>query len=65
MSLAGIIADYQPPRATPGEEDQGQAAARRRAGFDADRFFEQLANDIRAKRGMPPVRLNSAAVAER
>jgi hypothetical protein len=61
----GIYTKQLPPRAKPGEEDQGQAASRRRAGHEADRFFEQLANDLRAERQMPPIRLNTAAVAER
>ena len=61
----GIYTKQLPPRAQPGEEDPERSAARRRAGFEADRFLEQLANDIRAERGMAPVRLNSAAMAER
>jgi hypothetical protein len=61
----GIYTKQLPPRAQPGEEDQGQASSRRRAGYEADRFFEQLANDIRADRGLSPIRLGGAAVAER
>jgi hypothetical protein len=61
----GIYTKQLPPRAKPGEESPELSSSRRRASFEADRFFEQLANDIRAERRMPPIRLNTAAVAER
>jgi hypothetical protein len=61
----GIYTKQLPPRGEPGKQDPALSAARRRAGFEADRFFEKLANDIRAERQMPPVRLNTAAAAER
>lgn len=61
----GIYTKQLPPRGEPGKEDPALSSARRRMGFEADRFFEKLANDIRAERQMPPVRLNTAAVAER
>jgi hypothetical protein len=61
----GIYTRQLPPRPKAGEEDQQLSSARRRAVFDAERFFEELANDIRADRKMPPVRLGTAAAAER
>ena len=61
----GIYTKQLPPRPQPGEENPELSSARRREGFEADRFFEQLANDIRADRKMPPVRLGTAAAAER
>jgi hypothetical protein len=61
----GIYTKQFPQRVQPGEEDQQLSSSRRRAGFEADRFFEQLANDIRAERKMPPIRLGTAAGPER
>jgi hypothetical protein len=61
----GIYTKQLPPRAKPGEENPELSSARRRMDFEAERFFEQLANDLRADRQMPPVRLGGAAVAER
>ena len=61
----GIYTKQLPPRPTPGEENPELSSARRRMDFEAERFFEQLANDIRAERGMKPVRLGTAAQPER
>jgi hypothetical protein len=61
----GIYTKQLPPRPNPGEENPELSSARRRMDFEAERFFEQLANDIRAERKMPPVRLGTAAGAER
>ena len=61
----GIYTKQLPPRAKPGEENPELSSARRRMDFEAERFFEQLANDIRAERGMPPIRLGTAAGPER
>jgi len=57
----GLYTRQLPPRPKPGEEDPELSSARRRIDFEAGRFFEQLANDIRAERNMPPVRLGAAA----
>ena len=61
----GIYTRQLPPRPKPGEENPELSSARRRMDFEAERFFEQLANDIRAERGMKPVRLGTAAGPER
>jgi hypothetical protein len=61
----GIYTKQLPPRAKPGEENPELSSARRRMDFEAERFFEQLANDIRAERGMKPIRLGTAAGPER
>jgi hypothetical protein len=57
----GIYTRQLPPRPKAGEEDRELSSARRRAVIEAERFFEQLANDLRADRKMPPVRLGTAA----
>ena len=57
----GIYTRQLPPRPRAGEDDRELSSARRRAVFEAERFFEELANDIRADRKMPPVRLGMAA----
>jgi hypothetical protein len=63
----GIYTKQLPPRARLAAD--GQPAEPPKPAWpvviEAERFFEQLANDLRAERGMPPVRLGGAAVAER
>ena len=57
----GVYTKQLPPRPRPGEENSELSSARRRTTFEAERFFEQLVNDIRAERQMPQVRLGVAA----
>jgi hypothetical protein len=63
----GIYTKQLPPRPRPAAE--GQQAEQAKPAWpvviEAERFFEQLANDIRKERGMTPVRLGGAAAAER
>jgi len=63
----GIYTKQLPPRPKPGDDGQEPEPARPAwpAVIEAERFFEQLANDIRADRKMPQVRLGTAAAAER
>ena len=61
----GIYTKQLPPRPKPGEEDPELSSARVRMDLDTKRFFKQLANDIRAERGMKPVHLGTAAGPER
>jgi hypothetical protein len=57
----GIYTKQLPPRAKAGEEGPEPSPSRKRVVFEAERFFEELAKDIRAERGMKPVRLGMAA----
>ena len=63
----GIYTKQLPPRPKPAAE--GQEAEPGKPAWpvviDAERFFEDLANAIRAEHKMSPVRLNRAAEAER
>jgi hypothetical protein len=63
----GIYTKQLPPRAKPAADGQEPEPAKPAwpAVIEAERFFEQLANDIRAERGMPPIRLGTAAGPER
>ncbi len=61
----GIYTKQLPPRAKPGEEGREPPPPAWPKVIEAERFFEQLANDIRAERKMPPVRLGTAAGPER
>ena len=61
----GIYTKQLPPRPKADAEGPEPSPSRRRVVFEAERFFEQLANDIRAERQMPPVRLGTAAGPER
>jgi hypothetical protein len=45
----------------PGPDGQEPTPSRRKMVFDAERLFEEIANQIREDRGMPPVRLGMAA----
>jgi hypothetical protein len=49
----------------PGADGREPSPSRRRVVFEAERLFEEVANDIRAGNGLPPVRLGTAAEAER
>ncbi len=57
----GIYTKQLPPRPKADAEGPEPSPSRRRVVFEAESFFEQLANDIRAERGMKPVRLGTAA----
>jgi hypothetical protein len=63
----GIYTKQLPPRPRPAAE--GQQAEQAKPAWptviEAERFFEQLANDIRAERGMSRVHLGGAAEAAR
>jgi hypothetical protein len=63
----GIYTKQLPPRPRPAAE--GQQAEQAKPAWptviEAERFFEQLANDIRAERGMSRAHLGGAAVADR
>lgn len=63
----GIYTKQLPPRPRPAAEGQPAEPAKPAwpVVIEAERFFEQLANDLRAERGLSPVRLGGAAVAER
>ena len=63
----GIYTMQLPPRPKPAAEGQEAEPATPAwpVVIEAERFFEQLANDIRAERKMPPIHLGGAAVAER
>ena len=61
----GIYTKQLPPRPRPDAEGQDPAKPAWPTVIEAERFFEQLANDIRAERGMKPVRLGTAAQPER
>jgi hypothetical protein len=49
----------------PGADGREPSPSRRRVVFKAERLFEEIANDIRAHNGLPPVRLDTAAQPER
>lgn len=59
----GIYTKQLPPRPKP--DDATPPPPAWPVVIEAERFFEQLVNDLRTERKMPPVRLNTAAVAER
>jgi hypothetical protein len=63
--VEGIWTRQLPPRARPDAEGQEPAKPAWPTVLEAERFFEKLANEMRADRGMPPVRLGTAAGAER
>jgi hypothetical protein len=67
VEAEGIYTKQLPPRPRPAAEGQQAEQARPAwpAVIEAERLFEQLANDLRADKKMPPVRLGGAAVAER
>ena len=56
-----------PPARKPGEDGQESQPAKPAwpVVIEAERLFEEIANGIRATRKMPPVRLGTAAEAER
>jgi hypothetical protein len=61
----GIWTKQLPPRPKPDAEGQEPAKPAWPTVLEAERLFEEIANAIRGDRGMPPVRLGTAAGAER